>query len=376
MVLWIVLACLTAVVAALLMAPLMKASPVAISDREDEAAVYRDQLREVDRDMAQGLIGAEEADYARAEIGRRLLSVTQTRPPSPDQFNRSHRLSTSLILVGVPAIGLCLYILLGSPGLPAQPLEARLANPGNNLSLLVAKAERHLAQNPQDGAGWDLLAPIYFRSMRLADAELAYRNSIRILGETPARLAGLGETLVAANDGVVVEDARHAFERAAALDKPNFRTRFYLALSLEQAGKAAEARDAFEAIARDTPPGATWASLVDEHIARNGGRPAAANVPGNPDADAVAAARDLAPADRQQMIRSMVDSLAAKLQDDPNSIEGWLRLVRSYKVMGEDDKAGQALQTGLKTFPADSEAGRRLLALAREIDVKPEGATP
>jgi cytochrome c-type biogenesis protein CcmH len=358
------------------MAPLMKASPVARTDREDEAAVYRDQLREVDRDLVQGLIGAPEADYARAEIGRRLLSVTQSRPAVPNQSARSHRLSTSLILVGLPAIGLCLYILLGSPGLPAQPLEARLANPGTNLSLLIAKAERHLAQNPQDGAGWDLLAPIYFRSMRLADSELAYRNAIRILGETPARLAGLGETLVAANDGIVVEDARHAFERAAALDTPNFRTRFYLALSLEQAGKAAEAREAFESIARDTPPGASWASLVAEHIAKNGGRPAAATVPGNPDADAVAAARDLAPADRQQMIRSMVDSLAAKLQDDPNSIEGWLRLVRSYKVLGETAKAGQALQSGLRTFPADSEAGRRLLALAREIDVKPEGATP
>src|SRR5690606_36995137 len=112
----------------------------------------------------------------------------------------------------------CLYLLLGNPGMPDQPLEARLANPGNNIALLVAKAERHLAQNPNDGAGWDLLAPIYFRSMRLGDAEMAYRNAIRILGTNPARLAGLGETLVAANDGIVTEDARLAFEEAAKLD--------------------------------------------------------------------------------------------------------------------------------------------------------------
>jgi cytochrome c-type biogenesis protein CcmH len=379
MVLWIVLACFTAGVAALLIAPLMKASQTTTADRDDEAAVYRDQLREIDRDLSQGLIRAGEADYARAEIGRRLLSVADAvaKAPAAAKPPAKHRAAVAFVTLCLPVVGLCLYVTLGSPGLPAQPLEARLANPGNNMALLVAKAERHLAQNPGDGAGWDLLAPIYFRSMRLPDADQAYRNAIRILGESPQRLAGLGETIVAANEGIVTEEARAAFERAVVLDASNMRARFYVALSLEQAGRAADARSAFEALAKDSPPGAAWAALVNEHIAKNGGAPLASSptpqAPGNPGAGDVAAAKDMTPADRQQMIQGMVDSLAERLKTEPDNIEGWLRLVRSYTVMGDPQKAGAALQAGLKTFPAEGEPGRRLLALARELNIPVEG---
>ena len=381
MVLWIILASFTAGVAALLIAPLMKASRRVVVDREDEVAVYRDQLREVDRDLAQGLIRPEEADYARAEIGRRLIAVAdaadKAQPSASGQ--PKHRLATAFVILCVPIVGLCLYVVLGSPGMPAQPLEARLANPGNDMALLVAKAERHLAQNPDDGAGWDLLAPIYFRTMQLPNADQAYRNAIRILGESPQRLAGLGETIVASNDGIVTEEARVAFERAVALDAGNMRARFYVALSLEQAGRSADARRAFEELAKDSPPGAAWAALVTEHIAKNGGAPLAAaappQAPGNPSAADVAAANAMAPGDRQEMIRGMVDSLAARLKEEPDNIEGWLRLVRSYTVMGEAEKAGAALQAGLKTFPAQGEPGRRLLALARELDIPVEGVT-
>lgn len=379
MVLWIVLAVLTAVVAAVLIAPLMKARQPVLAGPEDGAAVYRDQLREIDRDLSEGLIGAQEADYARAEIGRRLLAIAGKSDATDASVVKAgpggrHRLALSAILLCLPAVGLCLYLMLGSPGLPDQPLEARLANPGNNIALLIAKAERHLAQNPNDGAGWDLLAPIYFRSQRLADAENAYRRAIALLGESPERLAGLGETLVAGRDGVVTADALAAFERAVALNRNNMRARFYVALGLEQAGRTPDALKAFQAIAADSPPGAAWTQLVAEHIAKNGGAPAAATkAPGNPGADDIAAAQQLSATDRQQMIAGMVESLAARLKDDPNNIEGWLRLVRSYKVLGRDESAGEALKTGLKTFPPTGEEGRRLLALAREMGLSLEG---
>jgi cytochrome c-type biogenesis protein CcmH len=386
MVLWIVLAVLTAAVAAVLIAPLMKAREPVAAGPDDGAAVYRDQLREVDRDLSQGLIGAAEAEYARAEIGRRLLAVAGKADGSEvsaagAKSGSRHRLARSAILLCLPGIGLCLYLVLGSPELPDQPLEARLANPGNNIALLVAKAERHLAENPNDGAGWDLLAPIYFRSQRLADAENAYRKAIALQGESPERLAGLGETLVAGRDGVVTEEALAAFERAVAMNRNNMRARFYVALGLEQAGRTGDALAAFKAIKADSPPGAAWTQLVAEHIAKNGGAQndgapaAAAKAPGNPDAEAVAAAREMAPQDRREMIEGMVDSLAAKLKDDPNNIEGWLRLVRSYKVLGRDESAGEALKTGLKTFPPTGEEGRRLLALAREMGLSLEGVS-
>jgi cytochrome c-type biogenesis protein CcmH len=209
----------------------------------------------------------------------------------------------------------------------------------------------------------------------MGEAELAYRNSIRMLGENPVRLAGLGETLVAVNEGVVTEEARQFFEKAVAADHNNMRARFYVALGLEQSGRQADARIAFETLAKDSPPGAAWADLVHQHIVKNtpGAQPPA---PGNPSAEDVAAAETMAPAERQAMVRGMVDSLAAKLSEDPRNIEGWLRLVRSYKVLGDDAKATEALRAGLKTFPAQESDGQRLVALARQIGLAVEEARP
>ncbi|EJJ28629.1 c-type cytochrome biogenesis protein CcmI [Rhizobium sp. CF142] len=387
MLFWILVAILTAAVAAILLYPLLRGAKAVEDTRAGEAAVYRDQLRELDRDLSGGLISADEADYARAEIGRRLIAVSGVAPAEERKPARHHRLTEAFIVLLLPVIGLCLYMNTGRPDLPSQPLEARLANPGNDMAVLVAKAERHLAQNPDDGKGWDVLAPIYFSTMRITDAETAYRNAIRLLGPSPARLDGLAETLMAVAEGVVTEDARKVLEQSLALEPNNPRARFYVALSLEQAGQPDQARTAFEDLARQSPDDAPWLPLVNEHIARNGGaavapaaepeaRPAAqSSALGGPTAEDVAAAETMSSGDRQQMIRGMVESLDAKLTDDPDNFEGWMRLVRSYAVLNDKDRAAGALKRGLAAFPASGDQGKQLLALAKELGIATEGLT-
>jgi cytochrome c-type biogenesis protein CcmH len=377
MLFWILVAVLTAGVGAVLLFPLLRQSQAADGGRAGEEAVYRDQLRELDRDLAGGLITSDEAAYARAEIGRRLLAVSsgQVSPQRPDRMH-THRLTQAFIIVLLPAVGLCLYLAVGDPGLPSQPLSARLENPGNDMAVLVAKAEQHLAEHPDDGKGWDILAPIYFKSERVGDAELAYRNAIRLLGPSPERLGGLAETLIAASDGVVTADARQVLQQALSLQPDNPRTKFYLALALEQDGKQADAKDAFIALAKASPSDAPWLPLVNQHIAKNGGTPEVAvanpDAPGNPDANQVAAADNMNAGDRQQMIRGMVDSLDAKLRENPDNFEGWMRLIRSYAVLNDKDKAADALKRGLVAFPAEGGQGQQLLALAKELGVATE----
>lgn len=381
MFLWIILAGLTAAVAAVMLVTLARGAKPAHSDRAGEVAVYRDQLAELERDRDHGLISAEEAEYAKAEIGRRLLAAAGDANADVSSSRRSGMSLTAIVVtLLVPAVGLSAYLSLGSPGLPDQPLAARLENPGNNMALLVAKAERHLAQNPNDGSGWDLLAPIYFRAMRLPDAERAYRQAIRLLGTSPDRLTGLGETLIAANDGIVTEDARLAFEESVRLQPDDPRARFYLGLALEQAGKTNEARSAFEALAKDSPADAPWMELVQQHIAANGGAgapqaQAQAQAPRDPAAEDVAAAQAMPPAEQQEMIRGMVEGLASRLEEEPNNLDGWLRLIRSYSVLGDKEKATEALKTGLQTFPATGDEGRQLLALGREVGLAVDGVT-
>ena len=390
MLFWIIVAVLTATVGAILLYPLLRGAQAPELDRTGETAVYRDQLAELDSDRAGGLITAEQADYARAEIGRRLLAVAAAPDKAPQRApsRKVYRLTQGFIVILLPVLGLCLYLRTGDPGLPSQPLAARLENPGNDLAILIAKAERHLAEHPDDGKGWDVLAPIYFRTMRLLDAQVAYRNAIRLLGPTPDRLGSLAETLMASSDGVVTAEAREALQQSVQLEPDNPRAKFYLALAFEQEGKADEAKTAFVALARESPADAPWVPLVNQHIAKNGGTPVAPSAPaatapaadpkalGAPDANDVAAAQTMSSGDRQQMIKGMVDTLDAKLRDDPNNFEGWMRLIRSYAVLNDKDRASDALKRGLAAFPASGDQGQQLVALAQQLGLPTEGTQP
>jgi cytochrome c-type biogenesis protein CcmH len=402
MLFWIFSALLTVVIAVILLSPLLRASARATLYDEGEAAVYRDQLRELERDKAEGLISAEDADYARAEIGRRLLAIAGREKDGETDVEadladagagpgarRRYTWSQAFILLCLPLVGLAGYLEIGSPGTPDAPLEARIENPGDDVDLLVAKVERHLATNPEDGNGWNVLAPVYFRIGRLPDAELAYRNAIRILGPDVERMNGLGETLVLRNDGIVTDDAQMAFQAAVKLEPNNPRADFYLALALEQSGRRAEALAAFQNIAKASPPTAPWMPLVNQHIAANSAgvplanppAPAAPDVtaqapnpaaPGNPTAEDVANAQAMSEGDRNEMIRGMVASLDARLKEDPNNFEGWMRLVRSYAMLKDKERAEAALQDGLKAFPAAGAEGQQLIAMARELGLDVE----
>jgi len=403
MLFWIISALLTVFVAVLLLSPLLRASARATRYDEGEAVVYRDQLRELERDKASGLISAEDADYARAEIGRRLLAVAGAEKGDGEgdkaseataggrPKRRRYTLSQAFILLCLPIIGLAGYLEIGSPGTPDAPLAARIENPGDDVNLLVAKVERHLATNPGDGNGWNVLAPVYFRIGRLQDAEQAYRNAIRILGPDAERMNGLGETLVVRNDGIVTEDAQMAFQAALKLEPNNPRADFYLALALEQSGRRAEALAAFQAIAAASPPTAPWMPLVNQHIAANSAgmplanapsqpvvpqqqTPLASNpaAPGGPSAEDIANAQQMSEADRGEMIRGMVASLDARLKEDPNNFEGWMRLVRSYAMLKDMDRAQAALRDGLKAFPAAGAQGQQLVAMAKELGLDVE----
>ncbi|QLF69882.1 c-type cytochrome biogenesis protein CcmI [Peteryoungia desertarenae] len=395
MLFWIISAFLTVAVAVSLLLPLLKGSGRIRLEAEGEAAVYRDQLKELERDKGLGLISDEDAAYARAEIGRRLLAISpgegQDAPVGPGVARKTRNsLAQAFVILCLPAIGLSLYLAEGNPGMPDQPLSARLANPGGNIELMVAQVERHLASNPDDGAGWDVLGPIYVQMNRLQDAEQAFRNAIRILGPTADRMSALGETIMARNDGIVTEDARMAFQAALKIEPNNPRADFYLALALEQSGRRDEALAAFQAIAAASPPEAPWMPLVNQHIATNGGQvaqatapnvtaaapaaPTASAAPGNPSAEDIAAAQSMADEDRNAMIRGMVDSLDQRLKDDPNNFEGWMRLVRSYAMLREPDRATDALKAGLQAFPASGAEGQQLIALARDLGLNVEEA--
>lgn len=361
MLLWIAFALMTGAAALALLWPLARRVP-ARAGLPSDVAIYKDQLAEVERDRERGLIAGPEADAARIEISRRLIAAdvasAAAGPRSASPLRR--RMAALAVVVAVPALALGVYGRYGSPELPDMPLEARLDAPVENASLdeLVARVEAHLAQQPEDGRGWEVLAPIYLRAGRAADAQTAYANALRLLGSTAARESAFGEAATVAADNVVTADAKRAFERAVALDADDPKARYYLGVAKEQDGDKAGAVADWSAVLDGLPPASPVSAFLRREIARVRG----AGQPGvkGPDAEAVAAASDMTPADRAKMIGGMVEGLAARLKDKGGSLAEWQQLVRAYTVLGQKDKALAAAADARKALSASPEAVKAL----------------
>jgi cytochrome c-type biogenesis protein CcmH len=323
-----------------------------------EATVYKDQLAEIDRDVAAGLIGGSEAAAARVEISRRLLAAVDHRRDPPTASNIRLRRSAAIIaLVGVPVISVAFYLPLGSPRLGDFPLAQRSRAPDANQPLdnLVTQVEQHLEQNPTDSRGWNVLAPVLARLGRYDDAVRAYRNAITYGGDSAAHRADLGEALAAAAGGVVTAEAKAEFERAIALNADEVKASYFLGLAAEQDGRGTEAASIWRAMLEKAPSDAPWRPLVQAALARVGG-PTAPVLSDN----TIAAAKDMNEADRGAMIRGMVDRLASRLKQNGDDVEGWLRLVRAYIVMGDRDKAKSVLTEARQAVANDAERLRQL----------------
>jgi cytochrome c-type biogenesis protein CcmH len=323
-----------------------------------EAVVYKDQLAEIDRDVAAGLIGSSEADAARVEISRRLLASADNQRDPPLASSASLRRSAAIIaLVGLPIVAIALYLPLGSPRLGDFPLAERSRAPdgAQPLENLVAQVEAHLEKNPTDGRGWNVIAPVLARLGRYDDAVRAYRNSIAYNGESAQRRADLGEAIAGAAGGVITAEAKAEFERAVALNADEVKASYFLGVAAEQDGRTAEAASIWRAMLAKAPDDAPWRPLVQAALARVGG-------PGAPvlSDDATAAAKDMSETDRGAMIRGMVERLAVRLKQNGDDVEGWLRLVRAYMVMGDQDKAKSALTDARQAVANDAERLRQL----------------
>ncbi len=372
MLFWTVAALLTLAACLAVLVPLVRRPGAEVASKSHDLEVYRDQLGEVDRDASRGLIGAVEAEQARAEIGRRILRLEEAAGKPPKGLSRLPMRAVGMTAVlAVPLVAWGLYGLLGSPNLPSQPLQERLAkNPADStVDELVARAEAHLAANPQDGRGWDVLAPIYLRIGRGNDAVIAYRNAIAINGSSAGRESGLGEAIAMAGGGMVSAEAEAAFRRALALEAGNPKAQFYLASALVQEGKPGEAAEAWRAMLADLPADSPWRLPTEQAIAEAERRmtAAAGDAPTGPSQEQMDAAAEMSPQDRAAMIEAMVAQLDEKLRGNPHDTEGWRRLVRSHQVLGNEAAARDALQRGIAALGAGSEEARGLEAFAASL---------
>ncbi len=372
MVLWIVFTLMTAAAIAAVVWPLARKPRAGAAG--SEVVVYKDQLEEIERDRGAGLIGPAEAEAARLEVSRRLLAAADKAAAAPVAalLPRWHRRAAALgALVVLSLVPVGLYVVLGSPNIPGQPAFARGSLPPGHESIaaMIGQVEERLQRNPDDGAGWEVIAPVYMRLGRFDDAVLALRKALALNGETGTRDADLGEALVAAANGVVTDEAKASFERAAAREPQNAKARYFLGLADEQDGKREAAAAKWRDMLKDAPADAPWIGLVRAALARVTGEPAASTGAG-PSAEQMAAAQNMPEAQRTDMIRGMVQKLADRLHSDGSDVEGWLRLVRAYAVLGDSDKAKAAAADAKRALASHPDEVKRINDLVKGLGLE------
>ena len=370
---------LTALAVAAVLIPVLRRHRRGPSRADYDLTVYRDQLRELESDRARGLVSQEQEAAARTEIERRMLRAARARdaaqeteaPDARARGPRAWRRRAAAIGLGlcIPALAAGVYASLGTPGLPGRPfaeVERPAEEPAAAAALRepVERLEARLQGDPDNLEGWLLLGRSYVVLQRYPEAVDALRQAAALSGGDPEVLAILGEAQVWANDGVVVPEAAAAFRQVLDARPEDPAARFYLALAQAQAGALQEAYEMWLALAAETPADAPWrgelVALMGQAAEALGiepgavpSGPAVAEPPSGPTAEDMAAAAEMSPEERMAMIRSMVEGLAARLEENPDDAEGWRRLARSYAVLGEHERALDTLRRAVDAVPDD-----------------------
>jgi cytochrome c-type biogenesis protein CcmH len=368
-VLWAVFAMMTLAIV-LALARSLSERRESFGGHDSDVAFYRGLLAEADDDVRCGLVGPEDAMATRAEIGRRLLasldSASESRLHAWPRWQPRRTAAALAIALVLPLVALASYLKVGAPNQPDMPIASRRTGEDFTLAAAISEVETRLKGHPNDGRGFQVVAPIYLRMGRFQDAAHAYRAALRLLGENAEERASLGQALTMAADGVVTAEARGAIDQALVDDPKQPLARFFHALAVEQDGDTDRARQLWEALEADTPAGAPWMDAVRQHLDKSS-RPTQSKAETGRSRTEIAA---LPPEQRRDAIRGMVGGLAEKLSKDGHDLQGWLQLIRSYVVLGERQKAEAAVASARAQLAEDAQAPERIDELVSQLGLK------
>lgn len=375
MIFWLVTALLAVAVAGLAVAPLLRAAP-APKEEPNDVALYRDQLAEIDRDLARGTIGPDEAEPARTEVARRLLSADRAAaPPLTDAPRAVSRVTAGLAALVLAGGGVALYALLGSPDILDQPLAARLARaadlqanrmtqaeaealatgtgdagpaedvPQDYLDM-VAQLRELMPTRPDDLEGWRLLARHEALLGDYSAAAQAQGHVLEILGDdaTAAERIQYADLLVAAAQGYVSREAEQVVRGVYEARPDNAGARFTLGLFYAQTDRPDLAFELWRPVAEAGDPSAfhtdlarAQIELVAEAAGKNYSLPERSLPPG------------LTP---EGMVARLSDRLATQGGPAPD----WARLITSLVVLGDTTQANAVLAEARRVFSGSAEA--------------------
>ncbi len=243
--------------------------------------------------------------------------------------------------------------------MPAEDFAVRgvpLAEQHPEINTLIDGLKKKLAANPDNSEGWFLLARSEAAIGKQADAIAAYEKGMAVMDKVPLSVRGDYAEMLVMQAQQVTPDAHKIFAEILKEDGEDARALYYDALSREAAGDAPAAFAQLMALAAGTAKDAPFQPLLHEALQRmaqqygfklpdaKAAEAAGAKVAPGPSAADIQAASQMSAEDRQAMIEGMVAGLAQKLEENPQDVEGWQRLIRAYRVLGQEDKAKAAAE--------------------------------
>lgn len=381
----IVAALLCLAVVGILAWPVIRRGEPGLSRAAYDLTVFQDQLKEVDRDVARGVLTAAEADAARLEIQRRIIA--SGRAPAEEitvGTNRSRWIGIGVTAVLVPLVAVAAYLQVGTPDPEAAQLAALESEDGQsqgNIDELVDRLAARVNADPDNPEGFALLGRTYRELGRFPEAVAAFKRLTELQPGAEA-YSSLGEALSAAQSGRVTEEAHTAMITALTYDRTDARARFYLGLEQAGNGNPQGAIAIWRDLTGNAPSDASWVDMVRQQmaaVAQDAGIPPMSVEPKHPldmfpqGEKAVAAAKPApiqsagAPGpmatgsvtplattpEQTAMIQGMVAGLAARLESNPEDYDGWMMLGRSYTVLNDREKSGEAYKRAIALRPKD-----------------------
>ncbi len=270
---WSVAAILLAAALSFVLPPLLRRDPDRRVDADSaNVAVHRDQRIELDADLERGSISAEQHGQARAELERRLLDdMATTSAPDRAVSRLAGRAVAVAIGLGLPAIAVGLYLVLGNTAalVPANRLgmtEEQAASRQKMLDLTANLAARMQAR-PDDATGWTMLGRAWISLERFPDAVRAYDRAAKIKPDDPGILAEYAEALTMAQGGRFDGEVPRLVEHALAIDPRNEKALAIAGTIAFEAGRFAEAIDAWRRLLALAPPDGDYARAIGAGIA-------------------------------------------------------------------------------------------------------------
>lgn len=402
---WVICAAMVVLVAGVIALPLLRAPRAAAPNAAYDLGVYRDQLREVDRDLARGVMSTEEAERLRTEIGRKVLDADRAMGHAPAAAAAPRRAVAAVLLVATLAGSVAVYVaMLGSPQMPDAPLSLRFAQadarhkarpsqaeaeakapalsvpkPDPQFVALIDQLRKAVAGRPNDEQGLTLLARYEAELGHLGPAREAQAKLIAVKGSRASATdhVTLAFLMIEAAGGLITAEAEAEIARALQLDPENGQARYLEGLLYAQNDRPDLTFPIWVRLLERGPENAPWIAPIRGAIrdlawiaghpeyeppapdAAGATRPAAsapaggpaggpnANTPApglaGPSADDVAAAQQMTPEARQAMIAGMVERLKTRLTTEGGTAQEWAQLVRSTAMMGDKDGARAAL---------------------------------